>query len=393
MGVPFDPLLRKGVQGVVLAVAFYFAMLGALMNPWLQGHAFHLNRIQGTWFKDLNVPETFGFLHNQITPFWLTTPDDEKLYSWHILPLALYKKHEEELSRESSGIADDITKTLGFKLLKEDPNSKVAIYFHGTAGTVGQGERPHNYRTLYSVSPENTHVLTVDYRGFGHSSGFPTEAGLIIDATTMIDWVINVAGVSPDRIIIVGQSLGTAVSIAATEHFSGREEPVLFAGLVLIASFTDVISLLETYQMGGYIPILSPLRNFPPLRDFFNSYIANTWFSKYRIAAHIKQAERYHITMIHAEDDFEIPFKHTQELFYHAVNATTPGGYGIESFGVMKEKSKLDLGGGGSIVEHKSDKGTIREVIIKYGNHNKLVAYPVVAIAALRAFESVGVQS
>lgn len=50
----------------------------------------------------------------------------------------------------------------------------------------------------------NTHILTIDYRGFGHSSGSPTEAGLIVDGVALVDWVLNVAGIPPERIVILG---------------------------------------------------------------------------------------------------------------------------------------------------------------------------------------------
>ncbi len=44
------------------------------------------------------------------------------------------------------------------------------------AGHVAQGIRPASYHALTDTS--NYHVLAIDYRGFGHSSGSPTEAGL-----------------------------------------------------------------------------------------------------------------------------------------------------------------------------------------------------------------------
>jgi abhydrolase domain-containing protein 12 len=65
-------------------------------------------------------------------------------------------------------------------------------------------------------------VLTFDYRGFGRSSGTPTENGILLGALAVVDWpdwAVNVAGIPPSRILIFGQSLGTAVSIATCKHF------------------------------------------------------------------------------------------------------------------------------------------------------------------------------
>jgi len=64
---------------------------------------------------------------NQITPFNLTTPDNEVLYAWHVLPLGLYAKNEPTLLREPSGCAVDITKTAAFALLRDDPEARLII--------------------------------------------------------------------------------------------------------------------------------------------------------------------------------------------------------------------------------------------------------------------------
>jgi abhydrolase domain-containing protein 12 len=103
---------------------------------------------------------------------------------------------------------------------------------HGAAGTVGSGYRVPNYRALSAGQPGRIHVLTFDYRGFGCSSGTPTENGIILDALAAVDWAINVAGVPPSRILIFGQSLGAAVSIAISKHFALQSPPVVFAGAV-----------------------------------------------------------------------------------------------------------------------------------------------------------------
>ena len=59
-------------------------------------------------------------------------------------------------------------------------------------------------------------MLAIDYRGFGDSTGTPSEAGLLADARAVYDYVASLAssngGSKPENeIILVGQSLGTAV--------------------------------------------------------------------------------------------------------------------------------------------------------------------------------------
>lgn len=68
-----------------------------------------------------------GSTDNQITPFNFTTPDDETLYAWHVIPPGLYAKHEEEILKQPSGLAEDITKTKAFDLLTSDPQARLII--------------------------------------------------------------------------------------------------------------------------------------------------------------------------------------------------------------------------------------------------------------------------
>lgn len=65
---------------------------------------------------------------NQVTPFNVTTPDNEILYAWHVLPLNIYEKHEAELFQVASGSPNgDFTQTKAFELLKNDPKARLII--------------------------------------------------------------------------------------------------------------------------------------------------------------------------------------------------------------------------------------------------------------------------
>jgi abhydrolase domain-containing protein 12 len=66
-------------------------------------------------------------LENQVSPFSINTPDGEKLYAWHILPLAVYAKNEQLLVEQAPGHTEDYTATGSFKLLANDPESRLVI--------------------------------------------------------------------------------------------------------------------------------------------------------------------------------------------------------------------------------------------------------------------------
>lgn len=386
-------VLRSVLYALVASAGLYAVFLALLTVPSLQRQVIYLHSLTQTWGQDLNVPEQWGFLHNQVTPFALDTPDGETLHAWHILPLGLYRLHEEKIPEEPSGLAPDFKQRLAFKLLRDDPESLLVLYLHGAGGTLGSGHRPASYRAASAGAPERIHIVAVDYRGFGLSTGTPSEDGLLTDATTLVRWAMTEAGIQPHRIIIWGQSLGTAVATSLVHHMALRHEPVLFSGLVLIAPFADVRSLTATYSVAGRIPVLGPVARFPLVFDFLNTFILDKWPTKERLAGFVRRCEAisavskpYHISIIHAEDDLSIPWHHTDQLYWHAVNASLPAGINFEELDKQKKAARVHTDAGGWSVTQHSDKGVITEYITQYGVHDKIMGYPVVSLAVLKAF-------
>lgn len=396
LGVDLVAVIWYLIVAVGAALTLYALFLALLTFPFFQNQVIYLNSVTLTWFQDVNIPEQWGFLRNQVTPFALQTPDGEQLHAWHILPLGLYQQHEEQLVREPAGKAHDITQRLCFKLLKEDPDSLLVLYFHGAAGTLGSGWRPPSYRAMSAASPNKIHTIAIDYRGFGLSSGRPSEDGLLTDALTLANFAMKEAGIPPSRIVIFAQSLGTAVATSLAHHLGTAPDPVLFAGMVLVAPFGNVELLTASYRLAGTIPLLDPLARFPRLLAYLNSFILEKWPSKDKLAdlvRHIEnqfpeQGARYHITVIHAEDDYDIPWSHSENIFWHAVNAATPGGTTRAELEKHRAETGQVLGAAGRIVDWRADKGELREVIAKFGLHDRIMSYPVVSLAVLRAFQS-----
>ncbi|KAH7403088.1 Alpha/Beta hydrolase protein [Cadophora sp. MPI-SDFR-AT-0126] len=386
-------ILKYVSISAAVIVGLYASLLGLLSTSFCQAHVVYLHGIQMTWFKDLNVPELFGFLHNQVSPFSIQSSDGETLYAWHILPLGQYRKNEAALIAEPSGFVLDIKSRLSFRLLREDPEALLVLHFHGAGGTVGSGYRTPNYRALSAGQPDTIHVLTFDYRGFGRSTGTPSERGLFLDALSVVDWVMNVAGIPPNRIVVFGQSMGTAVTLAISEHFALQSPPIVFAGTVLVAPLVDVATLVSTYKIAGTIPLLSPIARFPAAFAYLRSLIRDKWSSKDRIAGYIKaneaNGEKYRLTLIHAEDDWDIPFRHTQLLFWHAINATVPAGISYEDLEEEKYKTRIDLGAAGSAIEWRTEVGVIREELLQTGLHDVVMGYPVISMAVMRIFDFV----
>jgi fermentation-respiration switch protein FrsA (DUF1100 family) len=97
---------------------------------------------------------------------------------------------------------------------------------HGNAGNVG--DRVAHIALLTAAGLD---VLAFDYRGYGRSSGRPSEAGTYRDARAARTALLERA--DAERIVYLGESLGGAVALAlALEH-----PP---AGLILQSAFTSV---------------------------------------------------------------------------------------------------------------------------------------------------------
>ncbi|KAI9791548.1 MAG: hypothetical protein M1833_001504 [Piccolia ochrophora] len=345
-------------------------------------------RLAHFWLRKLLFPSQLSPFYlligqaNQINPFTLPTPDGELLYAWHILPLGLYADNEAALLADTS--KSDVTQTKAFALLVDDPESRLVINFHGNAGTVAQGWRTDTYKALSAGSTAKIHVLAVDYRGFGYSTGSPTEQGVITDAVATVDWALQVAKIPPERIVILGQSLGTAVTAAVAEHFISATPRVEFAGLILVAGFMNIASLLESYAMFGFVPVLSPLVPIPGLTSWITSHVVDTWDTARRIAKVVRESEHLHLSLVHAYNDYDIPWEHSDLLFRLAANATSEEGLTREQ--VDSAKNTLDLGRAGWINTWNADgKKHIREHIFPAGGHNRLLTFAPVALAVLKA--------
>ncbi|MGR6967761.1 alpha/beta hydrolase [Geodermatophilus sp. URMC 61] len=101
-------------------------------------------------------------------------------------------------------------------------------------------------------------VLLFDYRGYGGNPGSPSEERLARDVRAARAHLVEEAGVSPDRLLYLGESLGAGVvTELATEH-----PP---AGLVLRSPFVDLAAVgAEHYP---FLPVRALLRDRYPVAE------------------------------------------------------------------------------------------------------------------------------
>jgi pimeloyl-ACP methyl ester carboxylesterase len=122
------------------------------------------------------------------------------------------------------------------------PGPRAMIYFGGNAD-----DAAGHVDAFADALPDHSLYL-VNYRGYGGSSGRPSEAGLVADAIAVFD---HVHQAHPD-IAVVGRSLGSGVAVQLA-----LERPV--ARLVLVTPFDSLVNLAKTYF--GWLPVGLLLRD------------------------------------------------------------------------------------------------------------------------------------
>ena len=172
------------VKWLLVAIVLGYAALLTLM-------AIFQRRL--IYFPDARrcLPASVGF--PQAEEIQLASSDGEKLIAWHVPPRA---------------------------------DKPVVLYFQGNAG--GLDLRVGRFEWLVA---DGTGLVALCYRGYGGSSGRPSERGLIDDAAAA--YAFAAARYDVPRLVVWGELLGTAVAVAlAATHEVG--------GVILDAPFTSI---------------------------------------------------------------------------------------------------------------------------------------------------------
>lgn len=129
-------------------------------------------------------------------------------------------------------------------LLENESGQRVAaVYFKGSPSQPTLLWSHGNAEDLESVTPlleyirdnQGYNILAYDYPGYGLSEGKPNEEGCYENMTTAWSYLIDEMAVPQNKIVIVGQSVGSGPSV-----WLASEDEVEPAGLVLLAPFKSV---------------------------------------------------------------------------------------------------------------------------------------------------------
>jgi len=82
------------------------------------------------------------------------------------------------------------------------------LFSHGNGGNIS-----HRISKIAILSELGLNVFIYDYRGYGRSQGRPSESGIYLDARAAYNYLTSERGISTDKIIAYGESLGAAVTV------------------------------------------------------------------------------------------------------------------------------------------------------------------------------------
>jgi uncharacterized protein len=158
---------------------------------------------------------------------------------------------------------------------------------HGNAGNVGD-RVPH----AALLTAAGFDVLLFDYRGYGRSSGRPSEEGTYRDARAALACLLDQPGIDPARIFYLGESLGGAVALNLA-----LERPP--AGVVLLSAFTGIRDLGRLHY--PFVPPALVPDAYPTLRRIRELHAP--------------------LLVLHGERDEIVPLSHGKALFESAPEA------------------------------------------------------------------------
>lgn len=156
------------------------------------------------------------------------------------------------------------------------------LILHGNAGNISHRI---DYLQMFHRLAYSTFI--VDYRGYGRSTGSPSEEGTYRDALASWRHLTEQRGVRPGDIVLYGESLGAAVA----SWLAVRHPP---RALVLASAFTSATDL------GAQVYWFLPVRLISRIG--------------YDNLANLRKI-RAPVLIAHSRDDDIVPFSHGERLF------------------------------------------------------------------------------
>lgn len=182
--------------------------------------------------------------------------------------------------------------TIHFIYLKKSGKDKLYLFAHGNAGNILNRIESVNIQFLL----QHGSVIMFDYRGYGCSTGDPSEKGVKDDILAVWRYAINNLNYRADDIILYGESLGCSCVSWLVYYLSNNNDD-LPKGIIMQSGFYSLKKIVSD--------ILHPYLSYLVVNEFDNSkYIKN-----------IKDTNKdYPILLFHSKNDGLIDYDHSHRL-------------------------------------------------------------------------------
>jgi fermentation-respiration switch protein FrsA (DUF1100 family) len=161
------------------------------------------------------------------------------------------------------------------------PGRPLILYFHGNAG--GLDLRVERFRAIAKVGMG---FLAIEYRGYASSTGSPSERGLKLDGEAAYAAAVA-SGVAPERIVALGESLGSGVAVALAARYN-------LGALVLDSPYSSIVDVAASAYW--FVPVRALLRD-----PFRNDLLIGTIHTPTLI--------------VHGSKDVVVPIRFGEKLF------------------------------------------------------------------------------
>jgi len=191
------------------------------------------------------------------------------------------------------------------------PDAATILFCHGNAGDIG--DRVGSLRTFHDLG---LNVLIFDYRGYGDSTGKPSEKGTYRDVKAAWDYLSEERKIAPGRIVVFGRSLGGSVA-------SWLAPQVEAGALILESTFTSAPDMAS--QMFPFLPV--------------------RWLTRFRYDTLARMKDiKCPVLVAHSRRDQMIPFSHAKRIFEAANEPKKfvefPGGHNDGGLDISPEYQK-----------------------------------------------------
>ena len=248
--------MRTLVLSIIAIAAFGYAGIVALVGLFQDRLLF---------FSSTTLDSTPAGAGLEYEDIWLDTDEDARIHGWYVRAAI--------------------------------PSSRTVLFLHGNAGNIS-----HRIYTVSLWHQLGFNCFLIDYRGYGRSTGKPSEIGLRTDALAAWRYLLERRNIPATQIVVHGRSLGAAVALSITAPAQTQTAP-------------------EQLAKPGAVILESTFTSLPDIGARAYPWLPIRWLSRFSFPSQQRIANLdAPVLVAHSLADELIPFAHGQTL-YNAARA------------------------------------------------------------------------